>query len=50
MHFDRILNSTELEAWDIFLDDKTYRMISLMKKDPALLMIFLRKIVCHLTK
>jgi hypothetical protein len=32
MHFERILNLTELEAWDIFLDDRTYRMILIDEK------------------
>ncbi|MGD6854514.1 hypothetical protein [Bacillus infantis] len=32
MHFGRILNLTELEAWDIFLDNRTYRMIIIDEK------------------
>jgi hypothetical protein len=35
MHFNRVLNLTELEAWDIFLDDKTYRMIIIDEKRPS---------------
>jgi hypothetical protein len=32
MYFDRVLNLKELEAWDIVIENKTYRMILIDEK------------------